>query len=203
MFTKMLISLSRCTSCSSSRFISSGATFGVEVSMAISLRIWNASRIRSMSTPTLRDAPLRSATNALTSLRSRPTASSVMGSQPPSPLRSAISSFNSLTCRLSRWMTRRGSTSSLALATLATHATRCANRQVDIDSSSDTWSGAMVATMDVLQFPPSESRNTDVIILLRYGMWVTFLPLALSWSAVMTISKKCSDTLMDLASRIS
>lgn len=45
-----------------------------------------------------------------------------------------------------------------------------------------------VATMVVLQFPPSESRSTDVIMLLRYGMCCR-LPLIRSRSDTITISK--------------
>ena len=52
------------------------------------------------------------------------------------------------------------STSSLISATLVTLATRWANLHVLIDSSVCARPGCIVATMTVLQFPPSESRST-------------------------------------------
>mmetsp|Transcript_42841 Transcript_42841/g.114654 ORF Transcript_42841/g.114654 Transcript_42841/m.114654 type:complete len:214 (-) Transcript_42841:600-1241(-) len=97
-------------------------------------------------------------------------------------------------------MTSWGSTSSLTLTALATHATRCAKRHVLILSSICLRSGFMVAIMEVLQLPPSESRRTDVIIELRYGMCSLSLPLDRSCSATMTISRKCRLLLMYLLS---
>ena len=50
---------------------------------------------------------------------------------------------------------------------LEMRATRCEKRQVEMVSSLCASSGDMVATMTVLQLPPSESRSTEVSIELR------------------------------------
>eukprot|EP00966_Prymnesium_polylepis_P320875 7377231-Prymnesium_polylepis.1 len=57
------------------------------------------------------------------------------------------------------------STSSLIVSSFLICATRCAKRHVEMDSSVCVAAGWIVATMTVLQFPPSESRSTDVSIL--------------------------------------
>jgi len=57
-------------------------------------------------------------------------------------------------------MSAAWSISSLISATLVTLATRWANLHVEIDSSVCARPGCIVATMTVLQLPPSESRST-------------------------------------------
>ena len=74
-------------------------------------------------------------------------------------------------------------------------ATRCEKRQVEMVSSSCGSSGDIVATMTVLQLPPSESRSTEVSIELRYGMCERD-DVSFSCSAVITISRKCKLWLM-------
>ena len=93
-------------------------------------------------------------------------------------------------------MSSFGSISSLSSSRFEMSATRWANRHVDTDSSRASSSGETVATITVLQLPPSESRRTDVIIELRYGT-----NLCRSCSEMMTCSRKCNDRLMYLASR--
>ena len=64
-------------------------------------------------------------------------------------------------------------------------ATRCAKRHVEMLSSTLFLSADRVAIIVVMQFPPKLSRNNDVIMELRYGMWLR----AFSDSATITCSK--------------
>ena len=68
---------------------------------------------------------------------------------------------------LRRWISTSWSTASLRLTSFLIFATRCAKRHVEIDSSVWLAAGWIVATITVLQLPPSESRSTLVIIELR------------------------------------
>ena len=68
-------------------------------------------------------------------------------------------------------MSAAWSTSSLISATLVTLATRWANLHVLIDSSVCARPGCIVATMTVLQFPPSESRSTCDMWACSLGTW--------------------------------
>jgi len=55
------------------------------------------------------------------------------------------------------------------MALFLMHATRCANVQVEMDSSMLRSSTAIAPTITVLQLPPSESRSTEVIMEFLYG----------------------------------
>mmetsp|Transcript_28660 Transcript_28660/g.95229 ORF Transcript_28660/g.95229 Transcript_28660/m.95229 type:complete len:226 (-) Transcript_28660:526-1203(-) len=106
-------------------------------------------------------------------------------------------------------MRSAGSTSSFRLTSLVIMRTRCAKRHVEMDSSVWSEAGCIAATITVLQLPPSESRSTDVSMLLRYGTCVSLPPprpalpalaLSLSCRRVMTSSRKWSERLMWSAS---
>jgi hypothetical protein len=89
------------------------------------------------------------------------------GSTPPFRIR--ISAFSSTISVFSRFITKLGSAYSFITAEFLIHATRYANRIVETDSIRFGSSALTVATIVVLQLPPSESRRTMVISELRYG----------------------------------
>mmetsp|Transcript_5017 Transcript_5017/g.14215 ORF Transcript_5017/g.14215 Transcript_5017/m.14215 type:complete len:208 (+) Transcript_5017:141-764(+) len=94
-------------------------------------------------------------------------ASDKTSSSPDSPCRYCTCSRSACTSPLRRRMTTAGSVSSLMCASLRIMETRCAKRAVLMVSSVCSASGFTVATMMVLQLPPSESRSTEVIMELR------------------------------------
>ena len=146
-----------------------GAWWGLHPSRSKPLRIQRAWRTRAARLPlpqlTTADgsAELTKARTSACSACSSLSVSCFEASSASRPPLSRSRRFSSLR----RWMRAAESTSSLTETSFLTIATRCANLHVEIDSSVWLASGLTLATITVLQLPPSESRSTDVSIELR------------------------------------
>ena len=107
---------------------------------------------------------------------------------------------SSIFCSCSFFTTVGRSSRSLIEISFTSFWHRCANLAVESVSSSLLLSKARVAIITVLQLPPRLSFRIWVIMELRYGTCVSFLPLDRLWSATITCSRNESDLLIYLAS---